>query len=103
MLNLPIELLVCAVGLGATVAGFVTALRALPMVQKAIMARKKPWACNICMSFWSTGAAAIGLAVFKNDVVLLLSAGPAYPVALWILSKLEEPQLPPQLPPLQES
>jgi hypothetical protein len=65
------------------------------------MDRKKPWACDVCMGFWTTGAAAAGLAVIQNDAWALLSAGPAYPVALWILRKLGEPQLPP-LPPLRE-
>jgi hypothetical protein len=97
----PAELLVWAVGLGATVAGVVLAVRALPWVQRAIMQRRKPWACDVCLGFWVTGAATLALAHWQHAPSLLLSAGPAYPVALWILRKLQEPTNPPQLPPLQ--
>jgi hypothetical protein len=97
----PAEILAWSVALGATVAGFVLAVRGLPWVQRAIMDRKKPWACDVCMGFWSTAIWAEALAVLQNDLFMLLAAGPAYPFALWILRKLGEPQLPP-LPPLRE-
>lgn len=96
----PAEILSWAVVLGATAAGLVSAVRGLPAVQRAIMERKKPWACDVCMGFWSTAALAVGLAVVQQDAWLLLAAGPAYPFVLWILRKLGEPQLPP-LPPLR--
>lgn len=92
-----LTLLIWAAVLGPTAAGVVLALRALPWVQKAIMARTKPWACDICMGFWTTGILALGLGAY--DMKLLLVAGPAYPFALWILRKLQEPAA---LPPLEE-
>jgi hypothetical protein len=97
----PVQLLFWSVVLGATAAGIVSAVRGLPWVYRAIMQRKKPWACDVCMGFWSTGAVATGLAIVQNNAWLLLAAGPAYPFVLWILRKLGEPQLPP-LPPLRE-
>ncbi|MFQ5339971.1 MAG: hypothetical protein ACE5F6_00335 [Anaerolineae bacterium] len=98
---MPTEILAWSVVLGATAAGFVSAVRGLPWVQRAIMDRRKPWACDVCMGFWTTGAVTVGLAYVLNDIWALLWAGPAYSVALWILRKLGEPQLPP-LPPLRE-
>jgi hypothetical protein len=66
------------------------------------MARKKPWACDVCMSFWTAGVMVVGLAGVQQDISLLLVAGPAYPLALWILRKIQEPQLPPGLPRLED-
>jgi hypothetical protein len=85
---------VWALLLGAMVAGWVLGVRALPWVHRQMMAMKKPWACDYCMCFWGTllwGAA--GWYWFRQDLgdhgwfVL----GPAYPVALGVLSKLSEP------------
>jgi hypothetical protein len=97
---LPTEILSWSVALGATAAGFVSAVRGLPVVQRAIMERKKPWACDVCMGFWSTAVLAVALAFGMHNMTLLFTAGPAYPFVLWILRKLGEPQLPP-LPPLR--
>jgi hypothetical protein len=94
------ELLGWSLALGATAAGIIEALRELAPVQRAMLRRQKPWACDICMSFWTTGALTALLA-WGNDVRLALAAGPAYPVALLFLAKLGEPrQPPPELPPL---
>lgn len=92
----PAELLLWATGLGATSAGVVLALRALPAVQRAMFARKKPWACDICMGFWTTAALTL---LLPSD--LWLAAGPAYPWTLFLLRKLQEPVNPPNLPPLE--
>jgi len=98
-----LDLLAWAVGLGSTAAGIVLAVRALPAVRRAMVQLKKPWACDLCMSFWTVGALSLGLAVWKVDAQLLLSAGPAYPLALQLLRMLQEPANPPSpLPPLEE-
>jgi hypothetical protein len=88
--------------MGSTAAGVVLALRALPPVYRAMLRRQKPWACDICMGFWTTGTLAVGLAHWQHDAQLALAAGPAYPWTLWLLRKLQEPMNPPKLPPLQE-
>lgn len=95
-------LLIWALALGSTAAGFVLAVRALPPVQRAMLALQKPWACDICMGFWATGALAGGLGAWQHSWQLVLAAGPAYPVTLWLLRVLQEPRNPPELPPLQE-
>jgi len=54
------------------------------------------------MGFWTTGVLALSLAQGQHQTQLVLAAGPAYPLTLWLLRKLQEPMNPPQLPPLQE-
>lgn len=98
------ELLGWSLALGATAAGVIEALRALPWVRRAMLRRQKPWACDICMGFWTTGVLSTLLAWHAHDVERLLVAGPAYPVALLFLAKLGEPRHPPpEMPPLEES
>lgn len=92
-----LDLLLTGLGLGTTAAGVVVAVRALPPVQRAMFAQKKPWACDVCMSFWTVGALGL-LGVLRGFDVL--ACGPAYPVALLVLRKLGEPMHPPVMPPL---
>lgn len=88
---------------GTTAAGFTVALRALPLVERRVMARRKPWACDICMGFWTTAVVTALLVLWQRDWDLVASAGPAYPVALWTLRKLTDPLgPPPSMPPLEE-
>jgi hypothetical protein len=95
-------LLSWALLLGATSAGFTEAVRALPWVYRQMLAQKKPWACDVCMSFWSTAGLTLGLVAWQHDVALLAAAGPAYPWALWVLRKISEPHGPPPMPPLED-
>jgi hypothetical protein len=88
--------------LGATSAGVTTAVRALPVVYSWMLERKKPWACDICMSFWTVALITLGLALWQRDETLLVTAGPAYPWALWVLRKTSEPHGPPPMPPLED-
>lgn len=97
----PTDLLAWSAAVGLSAAGMVVAVRALPPVQRAIFARKKPWACDVCMSFWATGLCALVVGYLRGPEYIF-AAGPAYPLTLWTLAKLSSPQNPPQLPPLQE-
>jgi len=80
-----------------SVPGIVLAVRALPWVARQVDAGIKPWACDVCSCFWITGALC-ALAV-PFDPWLGLCAGPAYTVALLVLSHMERPTAPP--PPLE--
>jgi len=80
-----------------TVPGFVFAVRALPFIDAMVVKGIKPWSCDICMSFWSTGGFA--LAAASQDPRLLLCAGPAYTIALIVLSFMERPAAMPPIPP----
>lgn len=91
-----LALLVTA-AIALTVPGFVLAVRALPWVSRQVEAGIKPWACDICMCFWSTGALALAVAAWLGGE-LVLCAGPAYTVALIVISHMERPTTPPPIP-----
>jgi hypothetical protein len=81
-----------------TVPGFVLAVRALAPVAKLVEAGTKPWACDVCMCFWSTALLATCTGAAAGDWRLALCAGPAYTIALVVLSHLERPVAFPALP-----
>lgn len=98
----PATLLLWALGLGLTSAGFTLALRATRWVSARVREAQKPWACDICMSFWAVGAFTLVVG-YLHGWDLVLAAGPAYPVSLWALRKLGEPLGPPPMPELEDS
>jgi hypothetical protein len=74
-----------------TVPGFVSAVRALPFVAVHVDAGVKPWACDVCMCFWSTALFAVIAAAWLREPLYAACAGPAYTLALVVLSHLERP------------
>lgn len=98
-----VDLLLLAAMVGATSSGVTLAVRALPWVDKQLLQAKKPWVCDICMSFWTVGALVLGVAAWHHEVALVFLAGPAYPVALGGLRLLSEPTSSPfEMPPLED-
>jgi len=91
-----LNLILTAIVIGSTAAGFALALRALPGVRGWVEAGIKPWACDICLSFWST--AVVALVYWIASGALLASVGPAYPVCLFVLRNLTEPKHVPMFP-----
>jgi len=87
-----------------TAPGIIVAIRALPWVEKQMMAGVKPWACDICMSFWTVAALCTCAAVWLEEWRFCFTAGPAYSSALWLLGQLQKSTPPPSsaipLPPL---
>lgn len=85
-----------------TVPGFVRAVRALPFVDAWVMRGIKPWACDICMCFWSTGLWVSGIALLLRDGHVMLACGPAYTAALVVLEYMQRPPegSEPLMPPL---
>lgn len=94
----PFNIMLWAIILGATSAGMTVALRALPTIYRWVEAKKKPWACDRCMTFWTTGLLGIALATWQHNNWLVLVCGPAYPWALWVLCRITDPKGPPTLP-----
>lgn len=86
-----------------TAPGFIVALRALPWAERQMMAGIRPWACDICMSFWTVAALCTALAgVFGWRYAVV--AGPAYSVCLGVLGVLQRSLPPPMaeaVPPLE--
>lgn len=105
-MNFWIQLACVALLVALTVPGFVRAIRTLPFVDRWVLAGIKPWACDICMCFWSTGLWVSGLAWLFREPLLLLACGPAYTVALNVLEYMQRPPPgsgpPPELPPPPE-
>lgn len=97
---MPALLLTWALFVGLTAAGLIVALRALPPVEHKVWAAQKPWACDVCMSFWVVGIANVFL-VATHGPVMFLCAGPAYPLCLWVLRQITAPRGAPPLPELE--
>lgn len=98
------SLVVWTAMVGVGIPGVVLAVRALPGVDKLVLENRKPWACDICMSFWTGAALSIGAAVVAQDFRVLAVAPPAYTIALGVLRVLQRPQgAPPPLDPPAES
>lgn len=91
--------MIAFVFIALTVPGFVLAVRTLPWVDAKVLAGVKPWACDVCSTFWSTVIwALIGTAFFGREA--LIAAPPAYTVALYVLGVMSQPPAapPPTLP-----
>lgn len=87
---------------GFSTPGVVLAVRALPPVDRRVLASIKPWACDICMSFWTTGALAMLVATVMKDWRLLLSCGPAYSISLMLIRFMTRAPEDGPLPPMVE-
>lgn len=75
-----------------TVPGFVRAVRTLAWVDEKVVAGVKPWACNVCMTFWSIVLVwgPLALLAWGPEAVVVLP--PAYTVAFVLLERvLEKP------------
>ena len=99
----PLYILLWAAIIGATSAGITVALRGLPFIYRKVEAAKKPWACDVCMSFWTTGLLGLGLGAWAWNPWYLVVCGPAYPWAMYVLCKITEPTGPPPMAPLEDS
>ena len=61
------ELLLIAVFYGTTSAGITVALRALRPIAARVQEAQKPWACDVCMSFWTTAFVATTWTAYAGD------------------------------------
>lgn len=99
-----IDLLFVALFSGTTAAGVTVAVRALPFVNRWVQHGTKPWACDVCMSFWTTAAVTGAWSAIHMDYSLLYAAGPAYPVTMWVLRKITDHHgVVPGLPELEDT
>lgn len=81
--------------LGLSAASAVVLFRALPPGKQLAATGKKPWACDICMSFWAIVLEAM---VFGATDLMpwnqLWLAIPAYIVCLWLVKQTAEVDFP---------
>lgn len=94
-------LIVWTVLVGLGIPGIVLAVRALPWVDARVLAGTKPWACDICMSFWTGAVLVLGAVAVSREFVVFVVAPAAYTIALATLRVLQAPhgEPPPALPP----
>ena len=95
-----VHTLTYALLLGLSAASSVVIFRALPPGKQLAKTGRKPWACDICMSFWSNYLLAL------IDTLTALSTGhtslwqtlwaalPAYIVCLWLVKQTTEVEFP---------
>lgn len=88
--------------LGLAAYFLVSVIRALPPFRGWVARQVKPWACDLCMSFWSTlvvsGAAILGGQMAADAVAVGAAGG----VCLGLLSALGKRDLPPPFPTFDE-
>lgn len=77
--------------LGMSAATMITIFRAVPPGLWLVKKGTKPWACDICMSFWMTIFSTI-IAIFsglivRNDLWISL---PSYIVCLWLVRQTRD-------------
>lgn len=96
-----LTVLVASVVLGMSAAAIPPIVRTLPFVQAWVLRGVKPWACDLCMSFWST---ALTTAFWAALDVPALAGLPAFVVTFAIVRFNSEPiGPPPGLPELVDS
>ena len=83
---------VSAVLVGMSAAAIPPIVRALPPIQEWTQRGIKPWACDLCMSFWST---VVMTAVWCALGVLPIAGLPAFVVTFAIVRFNSEPIGPP--------
>lgn len=76
-----------ALMLGMAAASAVVVFRAIPPGSRLTATGRKPWACNICMSFWFTIITTL-LSFSFGLLQKLWLAIPAYIVCLWFLGQI---------------
>ena len=96
------ELVGAALALGLTVVGAIQVIRALPGVRRWVLNGVKPWACDLCMSWWLSLLAA-GAAGALIDPAWTLATLPAVAVSVWVTGRMKVPGAFPDLPPLEDS
>lgn len=96
-------ILLAAIVAGLGAAGITLVLREQPHIARWNEAGIKPWACDLCMSFWtSLTCLAVGSAVREITWVEAFMAWmPAFVVAFWVIQRVRPAPLggPPIDPP----
>lgn len=100
----PWHLLAWSVVIGSTAPGVAIVVRALSAVEKLVLEGKRPWACDVCLSWWMVAATTLVAGLTAHDLEVLWAAGPAYPLAYKLLGWLSQPvsSPPPGFPELAE-
>lgn len=107
-----IALLVMILAIGLFAAGSTLVARALPVVARAARRGARPWACDLCMSWWGALLGALAARILdvvgaREDaiaialVAIVFIATGAVPVSMLLLRLIQQPsnalfELPPE-------
>lgn len=69
-------------------AGLIVLLRRLGPIERLVFKGIRPWACDVCMSFWTLLVVA---PLFGGGVRGYLVAPPAFALCLWVLRQITQP------------
>lgn len=97
----PLRILLWAVVLGAGSVAVTKCVRALPPFSRWLLEAKKPWACDLCMTFWGVAFFCLLRGLSGETVDALLLIGPcSWTVGFGVLQRLSEPtSAPPMMMP----
>lgn len=95
-----IDLLVWALIVGMSAAAIPPCVRTRDYVQDWMLRGIKPWACDLCMSFWSTVFATLFWWWFMHAP--LLAGAPAFVVTFMLVRYNSEPKGLPPVPDLED-
>ena len=87
----PWHLLAWSVVIGTTAPGVAIVLRALPAIERLVLEGTRPWACDVCLSWWCAAVTTLVAAFASHDLEVLWAAGPAYPFAYKLLVWFSQP------------
>jgi hypothetical protein len=98
-----LRLIVECVALALYAVSVTSMLRAIGPIGRLAAKGVKPWACDVCMTFWLILGASLGLSVvfyasarkFVPDIALIIF--PAHAVALLVLARLRPIEFPKEM------
>lgn len=85
-----LDLLLISVWVGLSSAAATVIVREAPFVRGWVLSGVKPWACDICMTLWLSGAATIALELAGTEARWAFL--PGYAVGKYVLRKLTDPE-----------
>lgn len=86
-LSLSSMVLACLFVAWSTV-GAVLVIRALPGVNRLVLEGKKPFACDLCMSWWTSILICGAFAWFFADLIWFIGVLPSVASGVWILGRM---------------
>lgn len=94
----PLDLIFWAVLLAFSAVGLTVITRNTPFIRNLYLEAKKPWACNVCMSLWSSLFVVPLPVVVMHDGRYAALFLPVYTATLLILDAMARPPGPPSIP-----
>jgi hypothetical protein len=94
----PLDLIFWSVLLALSAVGLTVLVRNIPIIAGLVMEAKKPWACNVCMSLYSSAFAVSMLGLWLGNWHYGVVYLPVYALTLIVLERMARPPGPPNIP-----